>query len=71
MSWGKPAGWMAYTSVDSIVFLMFSRYSGRMFAHAIFFGEDSFLCVVCSMDGAEMLLDVHGAAGHRCGGAGH
>ncbi|CAM9925189.1 unnamed protein product, partial [Hapterophycus canaliculatus] len=25
MSWGKPAGWMAYTSVDSIIFLIFAR----------------------------------------------
>ncbi|CAM9770689.1 unnamed protein product [Scytosiphon promiscuus] len=28
MSWGRPAGWMAYTSVDSIVFLISSRFVG-------------------------------------------
>lgn len=26
MSWGKPAGLMAYTSVDFVVFWFFSRY---------------------------------------------
>lgn len=26
MSWGKPAGRMAYTSVDSIIFAFFSRF---------------------------------------------
>eukprot|EP00903_Cladosiphon_okamuranus_P017820 g16399.t1 len=31
MSWGKPAGLMAYTSVDSIIFAFFSRWVGFPF----------------------------------------
>ena len=31
MSWGKPAGRMAYTAVDSIVFVIFSRSTTATF----------------------------------------